>query len=235
VCSCRERARKRYADDPAHRQKRISDACTYKKKNKEKINEQARRRWQTDSAYRARRLAAVRKHRESRRDALNELRRLRYQTDPAHREKVLARAKQYRSTRGLRPRAPYDPQYHRNRRLISVYGISQEEYDAMLTRQGGVCAICKKKPDEGKVLFVDHCHVTGMVRGLLCKKCNSLLAFGNDDPDILRAAIAYLQAAAARDRDRNVTGRDTAGASARAMRPADIVAAETKPYDSGVT
>ncbi len=103
----------------------------------------------------------------------------------------------------------------------------------MLDRQGGVCAICKKKPDEGKMLCVDHCHVTGMVRGLLCHKCNSVLAFGNDDPDILRAAIAYLQAA--RDRDRNVTGQDTAGARRRAIPPPDIVAAGAKPYDSGVT
>jgi hypothetical protein len=113
----------------------------------------------------------------------------------------------------------------------------------MLTRQGGVCAICGKAPARGKVLFVDHCHITGRVRGLLCGKCNSVLAFGNDDPGILRAAIAYLQAAleseasgqrgnfcsaraepspepgssarAARDRDRNVTEADRAGESGR--------------------
>jgi Recombination endonuclease VII len=121
----------------------------------------------------------------------------------------------------------------RKHRLRCVYGISLEEYDAMLDSQGGVCAICKKKPDEGKALFVDHCHVTGRVRGLLCGKCNSVLAFGNDNPDILRAAIAYLRAA--RDRDRNVTAPDTPGASGRAMRPLDIVAADAKPYDSGVT
>jgi hypothetical protein len=271
MCSRSERARKRYADDPVYRQKRITYASTYRKTHKDKINEEARRRWQTDPAHRERRRAAVRKSRQSRRDRLNELRRLRYQTDAAHREKLRAQAKQYRSTR---PRAPNDPQYHRSRRLLSVYGLSQEDYDAMLERQGGVCAICKRKPDKGKPLCVDHCHVTGEVRGLLCHKCNSVLAFGNDDPDILRAAIAYLQAAlaseasgqrgnfivrahsasedareraddprpepgssarATRDRDRNVTGRDTAGASGRAMRPPDIVAAVTKPYDSGVT
>jgi len=75
----------------------------------------------------------------------------------------------------------------------------------MLAHQGGVCAICKRKPDKGKPLCVDHCHVTGMVRGLLCHKCNMVLAFGNDDPDILRAAIAYLRAA--RERDENGQGR----------------------------
>jgi len=229
MCSRRERARKRYADDPVYRQKRITYASTYRKTHKDKINEQARRRWRTDPAHRERRLAAVRKSRQSRSDRLNELRRLRYQTDVAHREKLRAQAKQYRSTR---PPAPNDSQYHRSRRLLSVYGLSQEEYDAMLDRQGGVCAICRKKPDKGKPLCVDHCHVTGLVRGLLCHKCNSVLAFGHDDPDILRAAIAYLQAA--RDHDRNVTAQERAGESA-AMRPPDIVAAETKPYDSGVT
>ena len=194
MCSRRERARKRYADDPEYRQKRITYASTYRKTNKDKINEQARRKWRTDPAHRERRVASVRKSRQARRDKLNELRRLRYQTDRAHREKLRAQAKQYRSTR---PPAVYDPRYHRRRRLLSLYGISHEEYDEMLERQGGVCAICKNKPGEGKLLCVDHCHVTGMVRGLLCHKCNSVLAFGNDDPDIMRAAIAYLQAALA--------------------------------------
>ena len=77
----------------------------------------------------------------------------------------------------------------------------------MLDRQGGVCAICKKKPDEGKPLCVDHCHVTGKVRGLLCHKCNMVLAFGNDDPDILRAAIAYLQAAREKDKIDSLASR----------------------------
>src|SRR5262245_35902897 len=96
----------------------------------------------------------------------------------------------------------------------------------MLDRQGGVCAICRKKPDKGKPLCVDHCHVTGMVRGLLCHKCNSVLAFGNDDPAILRAAIAYLQAALASEASgqrgnlivRAPDPRPEPGSSARAAR-----------------
>ena len=96
-----------------------------------------------------------------------------------------------------RERKAKNPMTQRKHRLRCIYGISLEEYDTMLARQGGACASRKKKPDTGKSLCVDHCHVTGMVRGLLCHKCNSVLAFGNDDLDILRAAIAYLQAALA--------------------------------------
>ena len=83
----------------------------------------------------------------------------------------------------------------------------------MLEHQGGVCAICKKKPDEGKLLCVDHCHVTGMVRGLLCHKCNNVLAFGNDDPEIMRAAIAYLQAAREKEKGPLTRARSRSGPS----------------------
>jgi Recombination endonuclease VII len=184
--------------------KKIAYACAYAKAHKEEISERRRRRREADPAYRQKLLAAAQAYRETHKEELSERRRRKRQTDPEHRDK----------------------------RLRYIYGISLEEYGAMFARQGGVCAICRKAPARGKVLFVDHCHVTGRVRGLLCGKCNSVLAFGNDDPDILRAAIAYLQAA--HDRDRNMTGRDTAGASGRAMRPPDIVAADAKPYDSGV-
>jgi len=98
----------------------------------------------------------------------------------------------------------------------------------MLAHQGGVCAICKRAPQDGKMLCVDHCHLTGAVRGLLCSNCNSALAFFREEPDALRAAIAYLRRAAPR---RAANRR----ASRRAMRPPDIVAADAKPFASGVT
>jgi Recombination endonuclease VII len=198
VCSHRERARKRYADDPEYRRRRIASARAYQESHKDEISERRRYRRRTDPAFRQRLLASAHAYWESHKEEISERRRRKRLTDPAPRKK----------------RAPPDPADQRRRRLKLLYGISPEEYDAMLAHQGGVCAICKKKPDKGKPLCVDHCHLTGQVRGLLCHKCNSVLAFGNDDPDILSAAIAYLQAAC--DRDRNVTRRDTAGASGRA-------------------
>jgi hypothetical protein len=212
VFSFREWSRKRYAEDPEYRRRRIASACAYQKAHREEINARRRHKWQTDPAYRERRRASGQAYREAHKEEVRQRARLKWQTDPEYREGRLAERKS---------RTARDNKQRRKQWLRSVYGISQEDYDVMLERQGGVCAICKKKPAKGKPLCVDHCHVTGIVRGLLCHKCNSVLAFGNDDPDILRAAIAYLQAA--RDRDRNATGRDTAGASGRAMRPLDIV------------
>jgi hypothetical protein len=70
----------------------------------------------------------------------------------------------------------------------------------MLAEQGYVCAICgcpetarRRKHDTApKKLSVDHCHQTNIVRGLLCGKCNSGIAFFIDDIDILASAISYL-------------------------------------------
>lgn len=75
---------------------------------------------------------------------------------------------------------------------LAKYGITADEYDAMWTKQGGVCAICKKDCKTGQALSVDHCHVTGEVRGLLCRKCNTALGHLGDSVDLLHAAIEYL-------------------------------------------
>jgi hypothetical protein len=85
-----------------------------------------------------------------------------------------------------------------NNYLRHFYGIDKAEYDEMSANQNGVCAICAQ-PERfkkfGKVmrLSVDHCHGTGMVRGLLCSRCNNGLGHMNDDPQRMRAAIAYLE------------------------------------------
>lgn len=60
---------------------------------------------------------------------------------------------------------------HRLRR----YGIGNTEYGELLNRQKGHCVFCSKTSDGLKSLAVDHCHVTGNVRGLLCSSCNRLL------------------------------------------------------------
>lgn len=92
-----------------------------------------------------------------------------------------------------------NPNADRDKHLRRKYGINSAQYDALLESQGGVCALCRK--DESVVrraksgresLAVDHCHETGRVRGLLCFKCNTALGVFNDDPERLRAAIAYL-------------------------------------------
>lgn len=72
------------------------------------------------------------------------------------------------------------------------YGISLAERDAMLEAQGGRCAICQTDAPGPRGLFVDHCHETGRVRGLLCHKCNYAVALLCDDPGRCRRAATYL-------------------------------------------
>ena len=70
------------------------------------------------------------------------------------------------------------------------------EFDALLDSQGGRCAICRTETAGGKGGWhVDHDHATGRIRGLLCHGCNIALGYFRDDPDRLRAAMAYLETA----------------------------------------
>jgi len=79
------------------------------------------------------------------------------------------------------------------------YGITLEEYNALLESQGGVCAICKcketiidRRTGEVRKLAVDHCHETKKVRGLLCRRCNMVLGGVADSIDLLKRIINYL-------------------------------------------
>lgn len=76
----------------------------------------------------------------------------------------------------------------------SRYGITRDDFDAMLARQGNVCAICKRHPEErnGKSKWnVDHDHETGKVRGLLCSACNiGLGVLERGDIERLQAYLA---------------------------------------------
>lgn len=75
--------------------------------------------------------------------------------------------------------------YHLRRR----YGIGADEVAAMVEAQGGVCAVCR----EGKAEHVDHDHVTGLVRGVLCFTCNGGLGQFRDRADVMERAIDYLR------------------------------------------
>lgn len=75
------------------------------------------------------------------------------------------------------------------------YHITLEDYNAVLKYQKGRCGICKKLPTEFKTVrafATDHCHKTGLVRGLLCTECNRLLGKFKDDNDRLRAAAQFV-------------------------------------------
>lgn len=82
----------------------------------------------------------------------------------------------------------------RERHLKRKYGVSLADYDRMLVKQDGCCAICRAAEAEqfNAVFHVDHDHSIGAVRGLLCRGCNHMLGVVADDPAILERAIAYL-------------------------------------------
>lgn len=82
---------------------------------------------------------------------------------------------------------------------LKRYGLTIESYDAMLTAQGGRCAVCKdegNKQSRWNRMSVDHDHTTGKVRGLLCDNCNRALGLLRDDPELVDEAAAYLRRAA---------------------------------------
>lgn len=95
-----------------------------------------------------------------------------------------------------------NPQHARRlarRTVLKRYNLTLEQYDEMLAAQGGVCAVCKQAETSRdgitgslRRLAVDHCHRTGVVRGLLCWRCNSVLGRVYDSRPLLLALFAYL-------------------------------------------
>jgi hypothetical protein len=81
----------------------------------------------------------------------------------------------------------------RNWRLKRGYGIDIAEYEALLLSQKGKCAICGDGPGRHR-LAVDHCHGTGLVRGILCHKCNLTIGYMRDDVAIVQRLMDYLLA-----------------------------------------
>lgn len=84
-----------------------------------------------------------------------------------------------------------DPNYRLSESLRK-YGLTLEEYQAILASQRGRCYVCLRKPDD-KRLVVDHNHDTGEVRGLLCHKCNAALGMLNDMAWRVRRLYHYLE------------------------------------------
>lgn len=87
------------------------------------------------------------------------------------------------------------------RKLREFYGITLEEWEALMEKADYSCEICGKHVDDlthlhrctGKpFLCIDHDHSTGEIRGVLCPGCNSMLGLAGDDIEVLQKAIEYL-------------------------------------------
>ena len=89
-----------------------------------------------------------------------------------------------------------DKEEIREKAWLRRYGITREWYDKTLALQGGGCAICHTKEVGRKGhthLHVDHDHATGIVRGLLCDRCNKGLGYFKDNESSLASAAEYLE------------------------------------------
>lgn len=76
---------------------------------------------------------------------------------------------------------------------LQRYGLTVEQFSAMLASQSGKCPICQMELKSPKVPAVDHDHQTGAVRGILCRQCNAAIGQLQDNPTVLRRAAEYLE------------------------------------------
>lgn len=76
----------------------------------------------------------------------------------------------------------------RSRTIEHRYGITLEQKIEMYKSQNGQCAICKRSD---KPLYVDHCHATRVVRGLLCPKCNNMMSVIDAGPEVIKDLLVY--------------------------------------------
>lgn len=81
----------------------------------------------------------------------------------------------------------------RERRLLSIYGITEVQYEELLKKQDFRCAICRREASVfNKRLAVEHSHKTKMIRGLACTYCNRYLIGRHNDPVLLRHIADYI-------------------------------------------
>jgi hypothetical protein len=105
----------------------------------------------------------------------------------------LTRSEQTKLNRAKRPDY-YTKEYEKNVNLKKTHGISLDEFNAMLQAQQNKCAICSKEFTNGKDTHVDHDHITGKNRKLLCSNCNTAIGLLKHEPDLLLKAYHYLVA-----------------------------------------
>ena len=135
-------------------------------------------------------------HRNECKPCFRDLAKARYDSASA-----VARATQWRKDNPERFRkwqAEYRARPERKRKMRDLYyrrtfGISADDFDALLGEQGGGCAICECAPEREASFHLDHDHVTGEIRGILCLSCNQGVGQFRDDAQLLERAAAYVR------------------------------------------
>ena len=122
----------------------------------------------------------------------NRQRRMRANLTPEKKAALLkqsseCRRRQYAADPEIRERA------HR-RNTANRYGLTSEQYDAMVQAQGNLCKLCRLPLfDEPRKPVIDHCHKTGEVRGVIHNRCNVAIGMLKDDPTLVKRALEYLE------------------------------------------
>jgi hypothetical protein len=107
-------------------------------------------------------------------------------------EENAARAKRARADYYLRTKdTERAKRRRRNAHLVRTFGITLEEYEALIASQGGLCPGCGDELTSSS--HVDHCHARGQIRGVLCNNCNLTLGLAADSPQRLRRLALYLE------------------------------------------
>jgi len=117
-----------------------------------------------------------------------------YNKLPAVKARAAERAKIYfkRSDIKARRQSPEFKAYHREYFLLRNYGLTIDDKEALLAKQGGRCATCGTDKFNGTGPCVDHNHVTGKIRGILCHDCNRAIGLVRESIPTLRLIIEYL-------------------------------------------
>lgn len=119
-----------------------------------------------------------------------------YQQHRQERQAYNKRWRQQNREKVLAQKGRYQRRHHRARILRKKYGLTEDQYRALLKKQGRACAICGARQNvvagKERHFVVDHDHVTGIIRGILCNACNLGLSFFADSPSALRRARLYL-------------------------------------------
>jgi len=118
------------------------------------------------------------------------------------REKIILRVKIWEKANPDKRNA-IRRKYHRNHpdvrqrdnrnQCLRRHGLTLEDFNSRFQRQHGKCAVCEDLLVAGRKTGIDHDHITGRIRGLLCINCNALLGHAKDSTDILQKAINYLR------------------------------------------
>lgn len=116
-----------------------------------------------------------------------------------HRDRLLEEKREYRATHKDAIKKSKErwyaehPEYRKEYQLRYKYGMTPAEFSAMLSLQDGKCAVCGTTEWGTRGPVVDHDHKTGMVRGILCSRCNVAAGMIDDNPETATALAEYFR------------------------------------------